>query len=426
MLGRLGMDIQHSIDAYKSLINTAFVSESKSHLKLSSGAISSVELEKVIKKAIRENCNDPRCAPKANGKTKTDACMHQDMLFRDEECIKTAVLALTKANMETLPTLLTTYGISRSFAQCTVSEVAKAASAANNLSGSIKTGQDEEVFIDAQYGYNNPCEVLISEAKLLFSGREMIILSIGTGVNDVVEINDTSEALTSALAKIATTSKQSELRLQNDYRNKGVYYRFNVENGLRDSKYQGLQKPGTISAHTRNYVCENEASILEFVEAFTNAISLPLPEAGERANNSLLTLPAGHDMELLLPQTEERTTHMLLPRPEEHPLGSAFMRGDERVASMGLISQPTKERAISSPLQQAEDSSIGLSLSQTGDLGAGLFLPKVQGHTASLVSPQAKNRLIDSPVPQTEGHTLRPSMLQHKELSGENHGQVLM
>ncbi|KAL1887723.1 hypothetical protein Cpir12675_006437 [Ceratocystis pirilliformis] len=211
--------------------------------------------------------------------------------------------------METLPTLLTTYGISRSFAQCTVSEVAKAASAANNLSGSIKTGEDEEVFIDAQYGYNNPCEVLISETKRQFPDRELIILSIGTGVNDVVEIKDAGESLNLAFSRIATTSKQSDLRLKNIYGGSGVYHRFDVENGLRDSKSQSCQRVGSIAAHTRNYVQENETSIMEFVKAFTGARSSllvqPRKEYGEHymeksrychcANNSIERSPSSVD-----------------------------------------------------------------------------------------------------------------------------------
>ncbi|KAL2885073.1 Vegetative incompatibility protein HET-E-1 [Ceratocystis lukuohia] len=172
---------------------------------------------------------------------------------------------------------------------CTVWEVANAI-AADNISGSIKTGRDEEELIDATYGYKNPCEALIKEAKREFPGREMIILSIGTGVNNVVKISDSSEALATALREIAATSKRSELRLQSDYGDSGVYHRFNVEKGLGDTESLTSLEPGAISAHTRNYIREHENSILDFVDAFTYANSLPLPQAEERAISSF-TLP---------------------------------------------------------------------------------------------------------------------------------------
>ncbi|KAL1885981.1 hypothetical protein Cpir12675_006973, partial [Ceratocystis pirilliformis] len=101
--------------------------------------------------------------------------------------------------------MLSTYDTSSRFARCTVWEVDNAI-AADSISGFIKTGRDEEELIDAMYGYKRLCEVLITEVKKQFPGREMIILRVGKSDNNVVEISDFNEALATALREIAAPS----------------------------------------------------------------------------------------------------------------------------------------------------------------------------------------------------------------------------
>ncbi|KAL2886900.1 Vegetative incompatibility protein HET-E-1 [Ceratocystis lukuohia] len=176
---------------------------------------------------------------------------------------------MTKVNLETLPTFLRTYYNPESLTACKIWEVARATSAAITLFDSIKLGREEIQFIDASYGYNNPCEALITEAKIHSSGRNIIILSIGTGHGDVVEISDSRGSVLEALKKMASSSKTTELRLRERYNNPGVYYRFNVENGLKDAKLFDGHKLSPISGHTMNYLNENKQYIKQFVTAFT-------------------------------------------------------------------------------------------------------------------------------------------------------------
>jgi patatin-like phospholipase/acyl hydrolase len=78
---------------------------------------------------------------------------------------RSVVLAITKANIDTRPTLFTTYDSSAAFQDCTIWQVARATSAATTFFKSIELGRDKIEFIDAGFGYNNPCEVLIEEAE---------------------------------------------------------------------------------------------------------------------------------------------------------------------------------------------------------------------------------------------------------------------
>ncbi|KKF96201.1 Vegetative incompatibility protein HET-E-1 [Ceratocystis platani] len=292
MLGRLRMGVKQSIKAYKRLASTAFVAESTP--TTSPSAFSATKLEIAIKQMVRTNCGDPQCLlQRKSGGSATDAetCQHEDMLFLDEHCTKTAVLAMTKVNLETLPTLLTTYDTCERFMGCKVWEVARATSAAVTSFDSIKLGRDDIEFIDASYGYNNPCQVLKREAKKQFPDEEMIILSIGAGLGDVVEIKDSESSVLKALSTIATSSKQTDLRLRETYRRTKVYHRFNVQNGLKDTSISDWHEFSKISAHTMNYLNENNEAVMQFITAFTaGGVSQPTIYHDEKDKKCLVDL----------------------------------------------------------------------------------------------------------------------------------------
>jgi patatin-like phospholipase/acyl hydrolase len=179
------------------------------------------------------------------------------------------VLAITKANVDAPPTLFKTYDTSASLSNCTIWQVARATSAATTFFKPIKAGRDEIEFIDAAFGYNNPCEVLIEEARRQFPDHgQMRVLSIGTGLGDVVTINDTRFSILHALKKMATSSKSVAARLDSRYGDEGQYCRLNVDQGLNDITLSDWDKASKISAHTSNYLTEKERAIKKFVENF--------------------------------------------------------------------------------------------------------------------------------------------------------------
>ena len=188
------------------------------------------------------------------------------------------VLAITKDNVDAPPTLFKTYDTSASLDGCTIWQVARATSAATTFFKSIKVGRDEIEFVDAGFGYNNPSEILIEEARRQFPGRgQMRVLSIGTGLGDVVTIGNTRLSIINALKKMATSSKKVSARLDSRYGDDGQYYRLNVDQGLQDITLSDWDKASRISAHTRNYITENEKTIKKFVENFTG-----IDRAGDR------------------------------------------------------------------------------------------------------------------------------------------------
>ncbi|GAP91468.1 putative acyl transferase acyl hydrolase lysophospholipase [Rosellinia necatrix] len=275
MLGRLGMTVDECIRAYDQVAEAAFTPKRTLLSRIPAaprGVYSAQALERAIKQTVRRFCAESQCVDKRRRDQPTvDSCPHEDAVFRNTSCTKTVVLAVTKDNVDAAPHLFTTYGTSTGYRNCTIWQVARATSAATTFFKSIKVGRDNVEFIDAGFGHNNPCEVLIEEAQRQFPARHYWqALSIGTGLGSVVTIKDSRWAILEALKKMASSSTMVATRLNNKYRGSDQYYRFNVERGLDDIKLSDWDKASRISAHTDNYLTDNRDAIRIFVDKFIN------------------------------------------------------------------------------------------------------------------------------------------------------------
>ncbi|EKV04427.1 Acyl transferase/acyl hydrolase/lysophospholipase [Penicillium digitatum] len=203
MLGRLGMTVDECIRVYRTVGKRVLIHKKHAIIPVrSNGAFSAGVFEEAIKQTVREFCTNEECVNRRrNGLSTT--CQHSDLPFRDQTCTKTVVLALTKVNVTARPTLFRTYDQSTSLNGCTIWQVARATSAATTFFKPMKLGRDEIEDIDAGLGYNNPCDKLIGEAKNAFPGRTNLqILSIGTGIWNVIEINDKRPSVIDAMQKM--------------------------------------------------------------------------------------------------------------------------------------------------------------------------------------------------------------------------------
>jgi hypothetical protein len=140
--------------------------------------------------------------------------------------------------------------------------VARATSAATTFFKSIKCGRDEIEFIDAGFGYNNPCDVLLEEAQEIFPNSELgCVVSVGTGIGAVVGIQDSRRSILKALKEMASSSKRVVDRLDSRFGDSPIYYRFDVQRGLEDITLSDWKQTSTIAAHTHNYVQEQRRRI---------------------------------------------------------------------------------------------------------------------------------------------------------------------
>ncbi|KAI1740702.1 acyl transferase/acyl hydrolase/lysophospholipase [Xylaria scruposa] len=284
MLGRLEMTVDACIKAYRKVAAQAFTPKFGRIFPASPrGAFSSKALESAMKQVIRENCVETGCREqRSQGIPTGQTCPHEGMTFYDDDSsTKTVVVAITKENVNASPTLLKSYDSSPNFRSCPIWQIARATSAATTFFKSIRIGRDEIEFIDAGFGYNNPCELIISEAERLFpAGREMKILSIGTGIGDVVAIKDKRLSILKALKKMATSSSKVEASLHDRYGDGGQYYRFVVNEGLGNVALSDWELASQISAHTHNYLRGQQKRIELYVkDSRTDPILLALPKS---------------------------------------------------------------------------------------------------------------------------------------------------
>ncbi|KAL2886888.1 Vegetative incompatibility protein HET-E-1 [Ceratocystis lukuohia] len=265
------MNVDESIRAYTKLSQTGFYKK-PSIFNRSQYSFSAKKLETAIKLAIRENCCEVSCVENRRQKTNStpNTCTHTDMCFYEENCVKTAVLAVTKNNINAMPTIFTTYPpLSTRLAECTVWQIARATSAAVAFFKPIKLGRDGIEFIDAAFNNNNPCETLIREAEKLFPRHETIALSLGTGLDNVVEIDNLRSSITSALKKMVSSSKCAHQRLKYTYRGTNNYHRLDVISGLMDVTLLDSSALSKIAGLTENYLNEN----VELVTACVNVLA---------------------------------------------------------------------------------------------------------------------------------------------------------
>lgn len=141
---------------------------------------------------------------------------------------------MTKVDVGALPTKFKTYSIGDDFRDCKIWEVACATSAATTFFPSISCGEQGIEFIDAGFGHNNPTEILLSEVEDIIDKQDLdCILSIGTGLNEAISIEDSRLSILDALKKMATSSEAAHRRLGRRLP-EDVYFRFNVVRGLND------------------------------------------------------------------------------------------------------------------------------------------------------------------------------------------------
>jgi patatin-like phospholipase/acyl hydrolase len=163
---------------------------------------------------------------------------------------------VTKVDVGALLTKFKTYSIGDDFQECKIWEVARATSAATTFFPSISCGEQGIEFIDAGFGHNNPTEILLSEAEDIFDNQDFdCVLSIGTGLNEAVSLEDSRLSILGALKKMATSSEAAHRRLARRLP-EDVYFRFDVVRGLNDITLSNWEKSSRISAHTTNYLAE--------------------------------------------------------------------------------------------------------------------------------------------------------------------------
>jgi len=149
---------------------------------------------------------------------------------------------------------------------CTIWEAGRATSAASSFFDPIAIGPFGEQFIDGAMGRNNPVYEVLSEAKDIWQDadrRIQCLVSIGTGQPDLQEFGGNIVDIMKTIVRIATDTEDTArkfARENQELRNNGCYFRFNVDKGLAEVGLEEYKKMDVIAANTRRYLEGEEIS----------------------------------------------------------------------------------------------------------------------------------------------------------------------
>ena len=161
-----------------------------------------------------------------------------------------------------IPRLFRTYEAPKYPApNCTIWEAVRATSAAPTFFKRIVI--DGEPYIDGGLGCNNPIQQVLQEAELLFPDRHVAcIVSVGTGQADTISIPKPGWfqkvlplKVVDAIRKIATDCEtHAQVVARRFIHIPGVYFRFNVEQGLQGVGLEQWERLDEVKAHTGQYI----------------------------------------------------------------------------------------------------------------------------------------------------------------------------
>ncbi|KAI9890774.1 MAG: hypothetical protein M1814_003705 [Vezdaea aestivalis] len=273
MLGRLKMTVQETMRVYEQ-VSIEIFGKPKGKLHFSEGRFSATSLESIIKRTIQQ------FGERENGNEKADS---ETKLLKAQgaadECKVTALALDTTRLFRSYRDLS-----AEQYVDVTIWQAARATSAAPTFFKSLKIGpaNAQESFLDGGLGSNNPTEIMMNEAYKAFDGTRDIacIVSIGTGLKGIGNLKDPDLVqkaipleLIKAMVKTVTDCEAVAKQVAGWFREKpGVYFRFNVEQGLEDIRLEDAKELGNLKTKTIRYIQQERTanSILEVTSLLCN------------------------------------------------------------------------------------------------------------------------------------------------------------
>ncbi|KAF8534124.1 acyl transferase/acyl hydrolase/lysophospholipase, partial [Trichophaea hybrida] len=258
MLGRLGMTIEDTIEAYKRISKSVFYKRplggrfGKTVLTLcGSPWYSAVKLENSVKDILQaagvevtaplRGSHDPGCRMFVCA---TRAASSDSEMLRNYE----------------------TTAIEQHDFLCTIIEAGMATAATPLLFPPVKLQQSGAVFVDGSLRRNSPIEEVINESDRIWPGPTIgCVISIGTGRSAQTAIDGSLSKLPGACIKAAlgAQNKAEEFiksRTGRELYESSKYFRFNVEEGLQHLKLDECRNFELIDASTVRYLKLSEVA----------------------------------------------------------------------------------------------------------------------------------------------------------------------
>jgi hypothetical protein len=183
------------------------------------------------------------------------------------------VFAMSKHKMNaSIPTMFRSYeAMANPGPDCTIWEALYATMAHPDLFKGIDIGDYpmQQSFVGGDLGCSNPIGHVLAEVKRMYPNRHVsCILSIGAGHARTIHIPDPSppqrmlgtEAVT-AMKDMATDSERVAEEMSIRFRDTaGVYFRFNVDQGMQNMEARHWDRLDEVVAHTQAYLQKTETN----------------------------------------------------------------------------------------------------------------------------------------------------------------------
>ncbi|CUA75446.1 Nephrocystin-3 [Mus musculus] [Rhizoctonia solani] len=251
MLGRLRMPVDKAIEKYAKLVEEVFKDKKISGVPMYKGT----KLQEVLKTMISEA-------------TGADA----EMMMEDQSSnpCKTMVFAMARHNLNAgLPVIFRTYPVTtNSGPNCTICEALRATLAHPDLFKGIDVTDCSvpQSFVGGDIGCSNPLAHVLSEVERVWPTRKVTsIISLGAGHTRTIKMPNpswwqrTQDVI--VMKDMATDSErvaeEMSMRFQ---RTSGVYFRFNVDQGMQDMNHGSWERLAEAMQHAKGYLQKNKTS----------------------------------------------------------------------------------------------------------------------------------------------------------------------
>ncbi|XTI90165.1 hypothetical protein V2W45_1344883 [Cenococcum geophilum] len=273
MLGRLEMDVQSCIKAYKDLSSTVFTPRKRVafggsllHKLVGAAPFSAEKLESEIRKVVEDN------EPLEDGGTKIpkgkENTRDVPLLVNPAQRCKVFV-CVTMENSK--PLRLRSYSSMKEPALgCSIWEAGRATSAAPSFFDPVKISNGATLR-DGGLLNNNPILQLMDELNVEFPGQKIAcVVSVGTGVGQTKVLGKSLISVAKACASIATDTNATAQQFKRSFASESQplhnrYFRFEVEQGLQGVGLEEWKQMDLIFSVTNAYLDDRREELKDCV-----------------------------------------------------------------------------------------------------------------------------------------------------------------
>ncbi|EUC57630.1 kinesin light chain [Rhizoctonia solani AG-3 Rhs1AP] len=249
MLGRLRMPVEGARLEYAKLAESVFNDKKW----ISTTMYKGTKLQEALRKLVR-------------GATEDEGAMMNE--GREGSACKTVVFAMAKHNLNAgLPVLFRSYTvITNPGPNCTIRDALYATMAHPELFKGIDIVDSSvsQSFVGGELGCSNPLAHVLAEVQRIYPDHQIAsIISIGAGHARTIQVPSPSrwyrtQDVTVMEGMAADSERVAEEIASRFHDTSGVYFRFNVDQGMQDMKAGSWKKMGEAMQHTRAYLQRSE------------------------------------------------------------------------------------------------------------------------------------------------------------------------